>query len=136
MGLAAALDLLVSRIESYTPTIDPGAKFRRADALRGGAHRHFMISEQVQIEPNADTRPNPVTSTITLQIFYDRRTERYAQLKTVATDAEEIRARVMYSNSDQWGLASGLGILFNSLEIKEDEKRLVISMGLKLVYNV
>lgn len=136
MGLATALDLLVARVEGFSPTRDPRIRFRRVDEPLAGAYRHFTISEDIQIVPNDETRPNPYASKVVLDFHYDRKTERYGQLKDVASDAEEIFGRVVYSNSDQWGLDSGLGIIFDSIETKGDEKRLVISLAVKLIYNV
>ena len=136
MGLATALDLLVARVEGFSPTRDPKVRFRRVDEVFAGAYRQFIVLDEVAIAPNDETRPNPYASTVTLEFFYDRRTERYRQLKDVASDAEEIFDRVVYSNSDQWGLASGLGIIFESIDIRGEEKALVISLVLKLIYNV
>lgn len=136
MGLGAALDLLVARIEGYTPTVDPQVRFRRADTLPSGAYRIFFINPALTIKPNADSRPNPYTTDITIEVYYDRRTERYEQLKRVISDAEELFDRVTYSNSDQWGQASNIVVRYRSLTIDEIERRYVIILTISMTYNV
>lgn len=136
MGLGTALDLLVARIEGYTPTVDPQVRFRRADVLPSGAYRIFVINPGLTIEPNVDSRPNPYTTDVTIEVYYDRRTERYEQLKRVISDAEELFNRVMYSNSDQWGQANNIVVRYRSLAVDEIERRYVIMLTISMTYNV
>lgn len=135
MGLGTVLDLLVARIENYTPVVDPQIRFRRVDVPAAGAYRVFTIDAPLRIEPNIDSRPNPFTTEVTVEVYYDRRTERYVQLKKIISDAEELFSKVTYSNADQWGQASDIIVRYRGLTVDEIERRYVIRLTIALTYN-
>jgi hypothetical protein len=137
MGLSSAIDLLVARIESYSPTTDRMVKFRRADKLpTNGVYRLFNIETNISMRPNSDSRPNPWTTDVIVEVYYDVWTEHFLLFKKIINDAEELFARVTYSNSDQWGTANNICVLFRDLSIAEEDGRYVIRLTVSLVYNV
>ena len=136
MGLGTVLDLLVARIENYTPAIDPHVRYRRVDSPSSGAYRVFSIGAPISIEPNIDSRPNPYTTEVTIDVYYDRRLEQYDQLKRVISDAEELFSKVTYSNADQWGQANDIIVRYRGLSIDVIERRYVIRLTIALTYNV
>lgn len=135
MSLSTALDLIVARIEDYTPTRDPSTHWKRAGKLSSKNYRQFSFVGELQIIPEKSTGGPTNSTTVDIEFYYSDKIASYERLKDITSDAKELFDRVIHSAGSEYGKSEvSLVVQFNDLTINIEEN--TINLSIDLIYNV
>lgn len=128
-----ALGLLVARIESHVPSRDPAIRYRlRSMDVATPEDRRFSVAETAALDLSTATMGDPVTLTLTVEVEYSERTERFAWLQDALEDAEDLTLRIGYYPGSEWAQSSGYGFRVTRREVTRGEVRLTV----EAIYNI
>lgn len=131
---STALDLLVARIEQHTPARDPSIRFSHwwGDDQGERPDRSFEVLPAADLEQSKAYVGDPVTLTLTVDVTYNERTQRFAWLKDAVEDAEDLTRRLVYRNGQEWAKAEEFDFRVARAEITEGRLRLTV----EAIYNI
>lgn len=137
-NFSTVIDLLIERIESYTPTRDPKVRFRRSEVNKvpSQAYRAFTVDNQINVTPTESIDHREVYSGIALNFYYKKKFEQFSQFKEVMSDMEELYKRIIFTPSSQWGASSNITANFDSMSSRETDELLIIDFNIDIYYTI
>ncbi len=135
-SFAAGLDLLVKRLETYSPAYDSQITFRLAeDSSTAEADRMFTIEAPLTLTDLMTTQRDPVQVSFELHVHYREHGESFELLEYVSRDMEDLIKRIDYVSGVEWAApAYQWEVLTVKVDPEDNGYRLIL--GLRTTYNM
>jgi hypothetical protein len=134
-SFSGAMDVLVERLETHTPTEDPKAYYRHSRDGTPQPNRSFTVFP-VSLTPLQSVSSDPVQAGITLKVFYQSETDLYGLLRRISDDVEDIHQRIAYHEGSEWAKISGYDFLINGTQINAESSYIVVEFDVVAIYNM